>query len=263
MTCVTAPGQITRLLRAFEYWAYQYRRTWRGTVVSGILTPVLFLSAMGVGLGSLVDDGGRLGGGYLQFLAPGLLAATAMQTAGFESMYPVLGAIKWIRTYHGMLATPLTVADVLGGHLLWVAFRVGSTSIVYVAVMALFGAAGSPWVLLAIPAATLCGMAFAAPIFAFSASRDDDAFAALNRFVLVPMFLFSGTFFPVSQLPGALQPVAYVTPLWHGVDLCRSLALGSSTWGDAAVHVAYLGAWLVVGIVVARIVFTRRLQAVS
>ncbi|MBA3524829.1 MAG: ABC transporter permease [Geodermatophilaceae bacterium] len=250
-------------MAALDYWLVQYRRTWRGTVVSGVLSPVLFLTAMGVGLGALVDDGGRLGQEYLLFLAPGLLAATAMQTAVGESTYPVMGAIKWIRTYHGMLATPLDSSDILHGHLVYVALRTFTTSVVFAVIMALFGAAPSfTGAGLAVLAATLCGMAFATPVFAFSAAHEADAgFAALERFGIVPMFLFSGTFFPISQLPTALEWVARVTPIWHGVELCRGLVTGTlgaaAGWG----HVGYLVGWVVLGALVARIVFRRRLEA--
>lgn len=256
------PGRLNRVGAAIAFWAYQYRKTWRGTVVSGVLTPVLFLTALGVGLGTLVDAGGRLEDDYLLFLAPALLAATAMQTAVFESMYPVMGAIKWVRTYHAMLATPLAVGDILVGHLLWVVFRVTSTAAIYLAVVALFGAAPSPMALLALPAATLCGMAFAAPIFAFSAGFDKPSgFAALERFAIVPMFLFSGTFFPVSQLPEVLHGVAYATPLWHGVQLCRALVTGTQTLPDALIHIGYLSLWIVGGVAAASFFLRRRLEA--
>lgn len=255
------PGPVRRTAAALEYWLVQYRAVWRGTVVAGVLTPVLFLTAMGIGLGSLVDGAGRLGGEYLLFLAPGLMAATAMQTAEFESTYPVMGAIKWIRTYHAMLATPLGVADILLGHLLFVALRVLSVASIYLAVIALFGAAPSWLALAAIPAALLTGMAFATPIFAFSAGHENDAgFAALERFVIVPLFLFSGTFFPVSQLPDVIEWVAYVTPLWHGVELCRGLVTGTAELGAAAGHVGYLLLWVVAGVATARVVFARRLE---
>lgn len=258
----TVPSAWSRTWASLGFWAFQYRRTWRGTVVSSILTPVLFLTALGVGLGTLIDEGGRLGDEYLLFLAPGLLAATAMQTATFESMYPVMGAIKWVRTYHAMLATPLGVGNILGGHLLWVAFRVTTTAATYLVVIALFGAAPSLLALVALPVATLCGMAFAAPIFAFAAGYDSPAgFAALERFVIVPMFLFSGTFFPVGQLPEALQWVAYATPLWHGVDLCRGLVQGTQELADALMHVGYLSLWVVGGVVLAYYFFRRRLEA--
>jgi lipooligosaccharide transport system permease protein len=252
-------------IRSLQYWAYQYKRTWRGSLVSSTLNPVLFLAAMGLGLGSLVDKSGhsavRLGGvNYLTFLAPGLLAAAAMQTAANESSWPVLASIKWRRTYHGMLATPLRVGDVLAGHLLWIAFRVTITCGIFLAVMAAFGATASWTALGVVPAGVLTGVAFAAPIMAMAASVDNDqALAALFRFVIIPMFLFSGTFFPVTQLPAWLRPVAYLTPLWHGVDLCRSLALGRAPLARTMGHVAYLILWAVAGSVGAAVAYRRRL----
>ena len=251
-------------LRAFGYWMAQYRRTWRGTAISTVVQPLWFLAAMGLGLGALVDAGtgsASLGGvGYLQFLAPGLLAATAMQTASFESTYPVMGAIKWHRTYHAMLAAPLRVVDTLLGHLLFVVFRLTVTSAVFLLVMATFGAVGSPWAVLALPVAVLTGMAFAPAVFAFAATTDNEAgFAMLFRFGIMPMFLFSGTFFPVEQLPGWLEPVAWVVPLWHGVDLCRDLALGQPSVTGALAHVGYLLVWVLAGFVAARRAFGKRL----
>ena len=259
MATMTAP----LALRSLEYWAYQYKRTWRGSAITTLLSPVLFLAAMGLGLGTLVNrsrTGGVGGVDYLAFLAPGLLAASAMQTAVGESTYPVMASIKWIKTYHAMLATPLGVLDVMVGHLVWIAVRVFLSSGVYLAVMTLFGATRSALALLALPAAVLTGMAFSAPVVAFAAARDNDSgFAALFRFGVTPMFLFSGVFFPIDQLPPVLEQVAYVTPLWHGVDLCRSLTLGTVGLGTAAVHVAYLGAWLVGGALIAAVVYRRRL----
>ncbi|HEY2302100.1 MAG TPA: ABC transporter permease [Acidimicrobiales bacterium] len=252
-------------LRSFGYWAFQYKRTWRSSLTSSFLNPILFLAAMGVGLGSLVDksaqSSSQLGGvSYLVFLAPGLLAASAMQTAAQESTYPVMGAIKWIRTYHAMLATPLRIIDVLVGHLAWIAVRLLLVTTVFVIVMAAFGATESWTVIFAIPAAILTGMAFAAPIAAFAATRNDDvSFAALFRFLVIPMFLFSGTFFPVTQLPLLLRLVAYLTPLWNGVDLCRDLALGEFPVGRTILHVAYLTVWVVVGVVAGARTYRRRL----
>lgn len=256
-------GRPGYALRSLEYWAYQYKRTWRGSVVSSVLSPLLFLAAMGVGLGSLVNHRhtGSLGGvSYLEFIAPGLLAAAAMQTGAGESTWPVLGSIKWIKTYHAMLATPLGVLDVLLGHLGWMALRVLSTAAVYLAIIALFGAVHSPYAVLEIPAGVLTGMAFAAPITAFAATMDNDSgFAALMRFGITPMFLFSGVFFPVSQLPVGLRQIAYATPLWHGVELCREAALGRAPAGMAALHVAYLAAWVLAGTALAAVAFRRRL----
>lgn len=203
------------VLRAAERRALVYARTWRSSVVSSFLNPVLFLAAMGLGLGSLVDQGDRAGtlaggGGYLAFLAPGLLAANAMQTAAYEATFPIMSGIKWTGTYNAMLATPLGATDVALGELVWVVARLVLTSTIFAGVIVAFGAAGSlGGVMAAVPAAVLTGAAFAAPIAAYTATLTTDAgLSALLRFGVVPMFLFSGTFFPVAQLPAALRPVA-------------------------------------------------------
>ena len=250
--------------RPLEFFFAQYKRVWRGTVVSSIVTPVVYLLALGIGLGSFlghVSFGGTTYD-YVQFVAPGLLAATAMQVAAFESSWPVLSAITWTRQYHAMLATPLRVRDVLAGHQLWVALRLFATVGVYFAVIALppFHAVLSWWGILAVPVGVLVGLAFSAPIAAWGARTQIDAsFVAIFRFVILPMFLFSGTFFPVSQLPAWLQVVAYVTPLYHGVALCRDLTLGQlHAWADVG-HAAYLGAWTAAGYALARRTFAARL----
>jgi lipooligosaccharide transport system permease protein len=252
-----------RSLRAFEAWAVGYKRTWRGSAVSSFLSPVLFLAALGLGLGGEIDDrqaASLEGVRYLVFLAPGLLAASAMQTASGEATYPVMSAIKWAGTYKAMLASPLGVADLVLGHLGWMTARLFMVSATYVGVMAVFGAADSAGAVLAIPAAVLCGLAFAAPIMAFSAwTERDTAFASLQRFVIIPMFLFSGTFFPVDQLPAAIRPVAYATPLWHGVELCRGLALGDLDAVATLGHIAFLLAFSVAGCLLAVVYLRRRL----
>jgi lipooligosaccharide transport system permease protein len=254
------------VLLAAETAAMSYRRRWRGSVFSTVLTPILMLGAMGVGLGSLVDKGAAthrasLGGvSYLDFLAPGLLAAAAMQTAANEAIYPILEGIKWRRTFHAMLATPLSVADVALGQLLWIVVRIAMTSTVFVVAIVAFGAVRSGDIVLALPAAILTGTAFAAPIAAFTASVDGhEPLVGLMRFGIIPLYLFSGTFFPVNQLPALIRPVAYVTPLWHGVDLCRSLALGTAGSERVALHVLYLLVWTVFGAVLAVDRFRRRL----
>ncbi|HET6810954.1 MAG TPA: ABC transporter permease [Acidimicrobiales bacterium] len=269
MATVTATGGTTlsRTLRSYSYWSYQYRRIWRASLATGFLTPALFLAAMGLGLGSLVNHHGssaaRLGGvTYLQFIAPGLMAAAAMQMAAIEGAFPVMGGIKWIRTYHAMLATPLRVTDVLYGHLLWMATRVALVSTIFLGVMAAFGAPRSPEVLAAVPVAVLTGMAMAAPVAAFTATREtDQPLIAVFRFVVIPMFLFSGTFFPISQLPGWLRPLAYVTPLWHGVALSRALSLGNAGVAASVGHVAYLAGCIAIGVIAGRRTFRRRLAA--
>jgi lipooligosaccharide transport system permease protein len=172
----------------------------------------------------------------------------------------VLGSIKWTRGYFAMLATPLGIRDIVVGHQLWMATRVVSSSAVYLAVIAAFGGIHSPYGVFALPACLLIGLAFSAPMAAYAATCErDSAFTAIFRFAIVPMFLFSGTFFPVSRLPAVLQWVAYATPLWHGVDLCRGLTLGTIGAPAALGHAAYLLAWAVAGFLVAEQTYRRRL----
>jgi lipooligosaccharide transport system permease protein len=138
--------------------------------------------------------------------------------------------------------------------------RVVSSCTIYLLVIVAFGGVHSPLAVFAIPACLLIGLAFSAPIAAYSATcQDDGVFPVVTRFAIVPMFLFSGTFFPISQLPTPLEWVAYATPLWHGVDLCRSLTLGTAQWPLSILHVVYLAAWGAVGLVVALRTYRERL----
>jgi len=254
---------VALALRPLEFFFAQYRRVWRGTVISSVVTPVVYLLALGVGLGKFVRQDLVYNGesfNYLDVVAPALLAATAMQVASFEASWPVLSAIKWSRQYHAMLAAPLRVKDLLVGHQVFIALRILSTVTVYLAVIAAFGAVKSPLAILAIPAAGLVGVAFAAPIAAWGAYTESDAsFVAIFRFLILPMFLFSGTFFPVSQLPAPFEAVAYATPLWHGVDLCRQLTLGEVVVPSAIAHVVFLTAWIVASLTLAVISYRRKL----
>jgi lipooligosaccharide transport system permease protein len=256
------PG-VTLAVRQLRFWLTDYRRTWRGSIYSSVLNPLLFLGAMGLGLGKLVDAHGTasLGGvSYLAFLAPGLLAAAAMQSGVGESTYPVLASVKWVKTYQAAVASPLRPADVFRGHLLFVTLRLTMNCAIFIAVAAALGAVGSAWILAALPVAVLTGLAFAAPIEAWAITRNkDSSFAVIYRFGMIPLFLFSGVFFPITQLPAWIRPVAYVTPLWHGVALCRALSLGIATLGGALVHVGYLAALAAAGIAAAHRTYRRRL----
>src|SRR3954451_129653 len=223
----------------------------------------MYLAAMGLGLGSLIKGqrAATLGGyTYLEFVAPGLLAATVMQVATAESMFPIMGGIKWFKTYHAMLATPIRVRDLVGGQLLWIAVRLSLVATTFTLVITVFGISESVTAVLAIPAAVLCGMAFAAPIAAFSATQENDqSFIVLFRMMVMPLFLFSGSFFPITRLPSALQVVAKATPLWHGVELCRTLILGTASLGPTVAHVAYLVVFVIVGWQVCLRTFAKRL----
>jgi lipooligosaccharide transport system permease protein len=259
---IALPPSLARAGAVTASHALGYRRVWRATVTTAFLNPVFFLLSMGVLLGGLVDDSSAdLGGlSYLEFVAPGLLAAMAMQVGTNEATFPVMAGVKWLRTYHAVVATPVRVAELVAGMLAWVALRILMAVVVFSGVATVAGAFLSPWAVLAPAAALLCGMAFAAPIAAFSASLEDEsALPALSRFVIIPMFLFSGTFFPVEQLPRWLEPVAWATPLWHGVTMCRDLASGGAEAWVSAGHAAYLLAFLVVGAWAAVRVHERRL----
>jgi lipooligosaccharide transport system permease protein len=179
--------------------------------------------------------------------------------AAIESSFPVRGAIRWNRQYFAMLATPLRVADIVAGHLFYVATRVAVAATIYLAAIAAFGAVHSAWAILGLPFAVLIGVAFAAPISALSAWSENEVFNPLFRFAITPMFLFSGTFFPVTRLPQGLRELAYVTPLWHGVDEFRHLTLGTPTLARSALHVGYLLVWVVAGVYVARRAYARAL----
>lgn len=256
---------MVQSLRVVEANARVYKRTWKGSAVTAFLNPVLFLLAMGLGLGSIIDSNpgadGLGGVRYVTFIASGLLAATAMQTGAAEGSWPVLAGIKWLKTYHAALATPVRVSDLVTGNLLWMAVRVTLSAVAFAVVSAALGVLAPIEVLAALPAAILTGMAFAAPVTAYTAvAKDETRLAGVFRFAILPMFLFSGTFFPVEQLPGWLQPMAYVTPLWHGVELCRSSAIGFATTLHPIVHLAYLVLWASVGWWFSQRNLRRRLQ---
>jgi lipooligosaccharide transport system permease protein len=248
-------------LRPLEFFLTQYRRVWRGSAISSVVTPVVYLLALGVGLGVFVDRSTTLPDGisYLEFVAPGLMAATAMQMASFESSWPVLSAIKWDRQYHAMLATPLRVRDVMLGHQMYFALRLTLTAAIYFVVIAAFGAVNSPLGVLAIPVTLLVGLSFTGPIAAWAAHTQSEAsFVAIFRFIILPMFLFSGTFFPISSLPAPLEVIAWFTPLWHGVTLCRDLTLGQVS-ADDLLHLAYLLVFVTAGLLAARFTYRKRL----
>jgi lipooligosaccharide transport system permease protein len=262
VAAVAAAVERTAAVAAWQ--ARSFRRTWYATISTAFATPIFFLLSVGVLLGGLVDRStGGLGGlSYLEFVAPGLLAATAMQIGTNQSTYPVMAGIRWLRTYDAVISTPVRVGELVIGTLVWTGVRIVVAAAIFAAVAAVAGAFASVLAVLAVPAALLCGLAFAAPITAFAANLEYDmAIAALNRFVIIPMFLFSGTFFPVSQLPGWLEPVAWLTPLWHGATLCRDLASGQAALLADLGHVAFLLALVVAGSVAAVHFHRRKLLA--
>lgn len=251
-----SPAMVRRLL---DYYLARYRRTWRASVVTAFLQPALYLLAMGVFLGGYVDDtagsAARLGGvSYLDFVAPGLLCATAMQFSAGESLWPVMGALKWNRTYHSMVATPLSVAEIVAGALIDVAVRTGLSVLVFVLVLVPFGVFDSPAsAVAAFAVGLLTAFTSVALFFSFSVRvQSEYHYGLMFRLGIFPLFLFSGAFFPVENLPDALEWIAKVSPLWHAVEAARQVSLDAGAlatgvfWGHVAVLVALLvlGFWL-------------------
>ncbi len=265
----SAPATSTRraIAAAYEHQWLLYVRTWRGSIFGNFAQPVLFLVAMGVGLGAFVDRGtgsDALGGvTYLQFLAPALLVSTVMQGSVFEATFPILAGFHWVRRFHAMYATPLTPFAIAFGQILWIGTRATLVATIFAIVVVVFGAAAGPGIVLAIPVGTLTALAFAGPIAAYmSSQRDTTAFNSIWRFGITPLFLFSGTFFPISQLPDIIQPIAWLLPLWHGVDLARALTLGT-VMDNPLLHVAHLAILstaAVLGVVAMFAMFRRRLE---
>jgi len=243
-----------------------YKRIWRSNLVGSIVQPLLYLLGMGVGVGALIDRGTSsteiLGGvDYVAFLAPALMASTAMIVVSQEAMWPVLDGFLWNKGFHSMAATSLRPHDIAAGVALWHATRGFIAAAGVAVVLAVVPDTRSWGLLAAIPFAVLTGMAFSGPISAWSSTRPapDQSFAAIQRFAIIPMFLFAGAFYPIEQLPGWLQPVALVTPLYHGVELCRGAVLGTLGIAAGALHVAVLLAYWLVGYAIVRRAFARRL----
>jgi len=251
-----APARQT--LAVLERQLVLFRRVWRGSVFSSLILPVLFLLSMGIGVGGYVGE--LEGAPYLQWIVPGLLSMTAFEIALVESTYPVMSDFKWTRAYFAISATPVGVAGILQGWLLYLVLRVVLAVAVFLVVAAGFGGLASPWAVVAPLVCTVLTLAVAAPVTAFAAVVDSDSyFALLFRFAMVPSSLFGGVFFPVERLPAAAQAAAQATPLWHAVELNRAATLGIPPAWPVAAHLAYLAVWGGVGCVLAAVAFRRRL----
>jgi lipooligosaccharide transport system permease protein len=241
-------GEATGLLLQRNYIAY--RSAW-WIFVSGFLEPVFYLFSIGIGVGQLVtgfDFNGQTIP-YAEFVAPGMLAASAMNGALLDSTYNFFFKLKYNKLFDQMLATPLSTADVARGELSWSLLRGGIYSAAFLLVMVAMGLVHSWWALLAVPAALLIGAAFGAVCMAlttFMRSWQDFDYVTLAQ---LPMFLFSATFFPITAFPEWLRWIVELTPLYRAVVLIRELTVGALSWG-AAVSVAYLVAMTLVGLAI-------------
>jgi lipooligosaccharide transport system permease protein len=231
---------------------YVYRRTWI-VILSGFFEPLFYLGSIGFGLGALVGSVNGPGGqqiSYQLFVGPALLASAAMNGAIAEGTFNFFFKLRYNKTFDAILSTPLSAGDVAVGELVWALIRGGIYAIAFLLVMAVLGLVVSPWVLLSLPAALLIGFAFGAvAMAATSFMRTWQDFDLVNL-VILPMFLFSGTFYPIDAYPEAIRVAVQLTPLYQGVDLLRSLAVGHLD-GMLLVHVVYLaimgiaGLWVV------------------
>ena len=251
-------------LRAAEREAYLWSRLWRTGIFTSFIAPVLVLAALGVGLGGLVDAGSRGLDGldYLVFVTPGLLVASAVQIAAGNSMWPVMAGHRWLGFHYAQVASPLSAADVYGGQVVWTTARALMQATVFVAAGAAFGGVESWWAVAAVPVAALTALSFGAVLAAFAATQDSDAaFDVVLRVVIVPLYLFSGTVFPIEQIPQGMRLLVQLFPMWHGVELARGATTGSIGAGAAVGHVAILLAYTAAGWWWGVRAFARRLTA--
>ncbi|MBK1786435.1 ABC transporter permease [Prauserella cavernicola] len=248
-------------LRVEGHWAW-YRRYWTSNLYSSGLQPLMYLLAMGIGFGSQVEPGPATGGlSYVHYVAPALLVAGAVQYAVGESTFPVLSGFKWQKDFIAVTATPVTPGQVLGGQLIWVSMRLLLSGVVYALIAWAFGAWLNAGAALVVLVGALTGVACAAPLMAIAATTYDEGtrFTSIFRFIVMPMLLFAGTFFPIEQIPVAIRWLAWVSPLWHGNELARGVTLGGLDLVPALGHLAFLLALFAAGGLVARHYFYRRL----
>ena len=263
----TTSGAKPRRYGAWYVAEHRFRnmRAYTQTILAtSIGNPLLYLYALGVGLATLVDPGlGTCEVSYLTFVAPALLASAAVTVATEEFTYPVMLGFKWNPVFFGMNAAPIAPRQIIDGIVISVTVRMVVTTVIFYAFMLLFGAVPSPLGVVTILTATLTGLGAGALIMAYATTivEDKGQFAMLLRFVVLPMTLFSGTFFPLEALPGYLHWIGWISPLWHGAELSRVFAYGMAEpiW-LTVIHVAYLIALFACGWVLARRFTARRLN---
>ncbi len=253
--------------RVAEYRFYSMRK-WMGSVIAfGLGNPILYLISVGLGIGALVDantgGGGILGVPYIQFVAPALLASAAIQGVMDEVTFPTMDGFVWDKLFFAINATSVSARQIADGVMIVALGRGLFTTLMYLGVLLAFGAVPLSSVIPLLLSSMLAAWGWSSVMLAITArlERDEGYFALIGRFVIAPMFLFSGTFYPLEQMPIFLQPLGWISPLWHSVQLGRHLSYGMELAdGMFLVHLAYLA---IMGIVGMRFVYPKFKERLS
>lgn len=255
---MSASTRFTPLaVRLVERNLMVYRRTWI-VIVSGFFEPLFYLVGIGFGIGSLVGSVSTESGlpvSYALFVAPALMASSAMNGAIYDSTMNIFFKLKYARTYEAVLSTPVGIADVAIGEVTWALIRGTLYSFGFIVVMLALGLVASPWAILALPAAMLIGFAFASIGIAITTFLRTWQDFDIVQLIMLPLFLFSATFFPITVYPPALRIFVELTPLYHGIDLIRGL-----TTGDIGPRLGLDAGYLVLVGLIALAIASRRLQ---
>lgn len=254
----------SRWLRVVQGELFAYRRVWKGSVFSSVVLPMLYLGAFGLGLGALVERGGgqlESGATFLEFVAPGMLAASAFQIGMGETMWPARGGVSWFGHYRALTATGVGINDFASGMLAWHTLRLVVTALPYALAAILFGAVAPLRAVAMIgPALLLGSAAVAAALFVAWWAKTEELLSLTYRLGIVPAFLLSGAFFPVSGLPPVVRVVTFLNPVYHGVELTRIVALGTAPTVAPWISLLFISALIPIFGVAATRALRKRLQ---
>ena len=218
-----------KLKRAFRVWQRHltvYTKLYKSSIALNFVEPVLYLAALGLGLGAFVQQ--INGVPYIQFIAPGIIASSSMFAAIYECTYGTYVRMTYQKTFDAILATPVNIDDLVAGELLWGATKSLLYGTIIIIVISLFGLVDSAFIVLAVPVLFITGLIFAEISVIFTAVVPGiDSFNYFYTLFMTPMFLFSGIFFPLDNLSPVVTKIAFFTPLYHLVNICRALASGN------------------------------------